>query len=175
MIAAAGNDATNGCQDRHDIMRHVRVIEQSKPISQAVAVLCGAPYSYFRYELHRAVMQALPVYEESAREFAVLFGRRHPAVETYRCEDAEIVYFMIGSFATKAKDAIDRQRDSGLKVGLVRPRLLRPYPADALRHALAGKRAVAVIDQKDEGSAFHAPAWCRHRDVRRLRWARGAA
>jgi pyruvate ferredoxin oxidoreductase alpha subunit len=80
-------------------------------------------------------------------------------VETYRCEDAEIVYFMIGSFATKAKDAIDRQRDSGLKVGLVRPRLLRPYPADALRHALAGKRAVAVIDQNlsmGAGGILHA-------------------
>jgi pyruvate ferredoxin oxidoreductase alpha subunit len=138
---------------------HGTEFRASKPISQAVAVLGGAPYSYFRYELHRAVMQALPVYEESAREFAVLFGRRHPAVETYRCEDAEIVYFMIGSFATKAKDAVDRQRDSGLKVGLVRPRLLRPYPAAALRRALAGKRAVAVIDQNlsmGAGGILHA-------------------
>jgi pyruvate ferredoxin oxidoreductase alpha subunit len=126
---------------------HGSEFRASKPISQAVAVLGGSPYSYFRYELHHAVTRALPAYEDSAREFAAIFGRLHPAVESYRCEDAEIVYFMIGSFATKAKEAVDRQRDAGIKVGLVRPRLLRPYPADALRQALSGKRAAAVIDQ----------------------------
>ena len=138
---------------------HGTEFRASKPISQAVAVLGGAPYSYFRYELHRAVTQALPAYEECARAFATEFGRFHPAVETYRCDDAEIVYFMIGSFATKAKDAVDRQRDAGLKVGLVRPRLLRPYPGAAVRRALAGKRAVAVIDQNlsmGAGGILHA-------------------
>jgi len=119
----------------------------SQPISQAVAVLGGGPYSYFRYEAHLAALQAVPAYDEIADAFAREFGRRWPAVETYRANDAEIVFFMIGSFATKAKDAVDRLRDRGDRVGLVRPRLLRPYPAAALRSALLGKRAVAVIDQ----------------------------
>ncbi len=119
----------------------------SKPVSQAVAVLGGASYSYFRYELHLAVMQALVAYEEAAQAFAAEFGRRYSAVDTYRCDDAEVVFFMIGSFAAKAGDAVDRLRARGERVGLVRPRLLRPYPADAVREALRGKRAVAVIDQ----------------------------
>jgi len=119
----------------------------SKPLSQAVAVLGGSPYSYFRYEMHLAADQALTVYEETAQEFAALFGRTHPAVETYRSEDAEVVFVMIGSFATKAKEAVDRLRESGKSVGLVRPRLLRPFPTDTLRLALAGKKGVAVIDQ----------------------------
>lgn len=119
----------------------------SKPLSQAVAVLGGVPYSYFRYELHLAVMQALAAYEEAAQAFAAAFGRYHPAVEAYCSDDAEVVYFMIGSFAAKAKDAVNRLRARGERVGLVRPRLLRPYPADAVRAALRGKRAVAVIDQ----------------------------
>jgi len=54
---------------------------------------------------------------------------------------------MIGSFATKAKDAVDRLRERSVKVGLVRPRLLRPFPAAMLRSLLRGKRAVAVVDQ----------------------------
>jgi len=54
---------------------------------------------------------------------------------------------MIGSFATKARDAVERLRATGERVGLVRPRLLRPLPVAALRAALAGKRGVAVIDQ----------------------------
>jgi pyruvate ferredoxin oxidoreductase alpha subunit len=119
----------------------------SRPVSQAVAVLGAAPYSYFRYEMHRASQAALAVYDELAAEFAERFGRRHPAVEAYRMEEAEVAFVMTGSFATKARDAVDRLRAAGRKVGLVRPRLLRPYPADALAAALAGVRGVAVVDQ----------------------------
>ena len=72
----------------------------SRPLSQAVAVLGGSPYSYFRYEAHLAAMNALGVYEEAARDFAALFGRDHASVEAYRCEDAQIVFFMIGAYAS---------------------------------------------------------------------------
>ncbi|MCK9376032.1 MAG: hypothetical protein M0P73_07785 [Syntrophobacterales bacterium] len=119
----------------------------SAPVSQAVAVLGGSPYSYFRYEMHLAALNGLTVYEELADEFAREFGRVHPAVEAYRADDAEVVFFMIGSFATKAKEAVDRLRDAGVKIGLVRPRLIRPFPEASLREILAGKRGVAVIDQ----------------------------
>jgi pyruvate ferredoxin oxidoreductase alpha subunit len=131
----------------------------SKPISQAVSVLGGAPYSYFRYEAHLAALQALPAYDEIAAAFAREFGRFWPAVECYRADDAEIVFFMIGSFATKAKEAVDRLREAGWRIGLVRPRLLRPYPEQALRAALLGKRAVMVIDQNlsmGKGGVLHA-------------------
>lgn len=119
----------------------------SRPISQGVAVLGGSPYSYFRYESHLAALNAMPVYEEIARAFEECVGRHHPAVEAYRCEDADIVFFMIGAFATKARDAVDRLRERGDRVGLVRPRLLRPWPEPVLRRLLAGKRAAIVIDQ----------------------------
>jgi pyruvate ferredoxin oxidoreductase alpha subunit len=131
----------------------------SKPVSRAVAVLGGGPYSYFRYEMHRAAQQALAVHEEVAEAFAAGFGRRWGALETHRSEDAEVVFLMMGSFATKARDAVDRLRAAGLPVGLVRLRLLRPFPEAALRRALAGKRAVAVIDQNlslGKGGVLHA-------------------
>jgi pyruvate ferredoxin oxidoreductase alpha subunit len=131
----------------------------SSPISQAVAVLGGSPYSYFRYETHLAAQNALTVFDELAEEFAGLFGRRYAAVEQYRVEDAEYALVMTGSFATKAMDAVDRLREAGWRVGLVRPRLLRPYPAEAMARALAGKRAAAVIDQNlsmGMGGVLHA-------------------
>ena len=59
----------------------------SKPISQAVAVLGGSPYSYFRYETHLAALEALGVYDRIEREFAGQFGRHHPAVDCYRADD----------------------------------------------------------------------------------------
>jgi pyruvate ferredoxin oxidoreductase alpha subunit len=119
----------------------------SAPVSQAVAVLGGTPYSYFRYEMHLAALNGLPVYDEIAAEFARTFGRRHDAVEGYRTDDAEFAFVMLGSFATKAREAVDRLRDAGWKVGLVRPRLLRPFPEAHLRELLSGKRGAAVIDQ----------------------------
>jgi pyruvate ferredoxin oxidoreductase alpha subunit len=131
----------------------------SQPISQAVAVLGGSQYSYFRYEMHLAAMNAIEVYREITAEFAGLFGRSYEAVETYRTEDANIVFVMLGSFATKGKDAVDRLRDGGARVGLVRPRLLRPFPADDIRRAVAGKQAVIVIDQNismGKGGVMHA-------------------
>jgi pyruvate ferredoxin oxidoreductase alpha subunit len=129
------------------------------PVSQAVVVLGGSPYSYFRYEQHLAALRALEVYDEIAAEFAQQFGRHYAALETYRCEDAEFVFCMIGSFATKARDAVDRLRESGQRVGLVRPRLLRPFPAEPLRRAMAGKKGVAVVDQNlslGKGGVLHA-------------------
>ncbi len=119
----------------------------SAPISQAVAVLGGGPYSYFRYETHLAASNGLAVYDEAAAAFEQTFGRQHPAVDAYWMADAEWAFFMIGSFATKAKEAVDRLRAAGWRIGLVRPRLLRPLPTATIRKILSGRRGVAVIDQ----------------------------
>jgi len=119
----------------------------SAPVSQAVAVLGGSPYSYFRYESHLAAQNGLSVYDEAAAEFAELFGRQHDAIEAYRSEDAELVFVMLGSFATKAKQAVDQLRAAGWAVGLLRPRLLRPFPTQLFQQLLANKKGVAVIDQ----------------------------
>ncbi len=119
----------------------------SRPASQAVAVLGGSPYSYFRYEMHLAALAALEAYDEIERDFAAQFGRSYPAVESYRADDAEVVFFMTGAFSTKARAAVDQLREAGQSVGLVRPRLFRPFPHAKLRSLLTGKRAVAVIDQ----------------------------
>jgi pyruvate ferredoxin oxidoreductase alpha subunit len=130
----------------------------SSPSSQAVAVLGGGPYSYFRYETHLAAMEALAVYDDIAVEFSERFGRHYPAVEIYHMDDADYAFVMMDCFATKAKDAVDRLRESNLKIGLVRPRLLRPFPERALQKALAGKKAVAVIDQNlslGKGGVLH--------------------
>ena len=119
----------------------------SRPISQAVSVLGGVPYSYFRYEMHRAAEAGLAAFGEVATDFERACGRRYDAVETHRSEDAELVLCLIGALATQARGVVDALRAKGRRVGLVRPRLLRPFPAGALAEALAGKRAVAVLDQ----------------------------
>ena len=117
------------------------------PLSQAMAVLGGGPYSYFRYQAHLAVQQALSVYDDIADEFASIFGRRYEMLDCYHTDDAEYLFVMLGSFSTKARDAVDSLRAAGRKIGLVRPRLFRPLPRAQIREQLQGRRAVGVIDQ----------------------------
>jgi len=129
-----------------------------KPVSEAVAVLGGSPYSYFRYELHLANLKGLEVFKDASDEFEKIFGRRYHALDKYQCEDAEIVFVMMGSFSTKGKDAVDRLRDSGIRAGMIRPFMLRPFPADDFVSALQGIPAVAVIDQNlsmGKGGVLH--------------------
>ena len=119
----------------------------NQPLSQAMAVLGGGPYSYFRYQAHLALENVLEVYPQVADEFEASFGRRYDMLDCYRLDDADYVLVMIGSFSTKARDAIDSLRAAGRKAGLLRPRLFRPLPAERIRLLLRGRRAVAVIDQ----------------------------
>jgi pyruvate ferredoxin oxidoreductase alpha subunit len=122
-------------------------IRGERPIAQGVAVLGGAAYSYFKYQTQLAAENALTVHEEAAAAFDDLFGRRYGLVESYRLDDAELVLVMSNSFATKGRAAVDRARREGVRLGLLRLRVLRPFPREAIRQALAGRRAVAVIDQ----------------------------
>ncbi len=119
----------------------------SEPQSRGVIVLGGSQYSYFRYQTHLAVLNGLQVYHKAASDFAEIFGRTYTPVETYRTDDAVICFVMIGSFSTKGKEAVDRLREKGMKIGLIRPRLIRPFPVSALRMAFSGIKGAAVIDQ----------------------------
>jgi len=123
------------------------VFRADKPVSEAVAVLGGGPYSYFRYETHLAGLAGKQVFEEAAADYAGIFGRDYHALDCHRTDDADVVFVQMGSFATKAHDAVDKLRKLGIKAGLARPFLIRPWPADALRRVLRARKAVVVIDQ----------------------------
>jgi pyruvate ferredoxin oxidoreductase alpha subunit len=119
----------------------------STPHALGVAVLGGATYSYFRHQMHLASLNALAVYQEAAADFARLFGRRYDLLEGYRLDDAEDVLVMTNALASRGKAAVDVARAEGKRVGLLRLRMIRPWPTDAIRDALRGRRAVAVLDQ----------------------------
>ena len=119
----------------------------SKPMAQGVAVLGGSAYSYFRYQMHLAAHNALDVHEEVASKFHSTFGRRYGLVDGYRLDDAEHVIVMSNSFSTKGRAAVDRYREKGVRAGLLRLRVLRPFPSSAIVTALRHRKAVAIIDQ----------------------------
>lgn len=122
-------------------------IRGDHPMAQGTAVLGGAIYSYFRYQQHLAQHNALAVLQEVADTFAACCGRYYGLVEPFQLDDADYVLVMSNAFATKGKAAVQRLRARGVKAGLLRLRVLRPFPTAAIVSALAGRRAVAVIDQ----------------------------
>lgn len=107
------------------------------------------PDSYFelRYQVQEALERVPGVLEALCRDYARLSGRGYDALESYRLEDAERALVVMGSAAGTAKEAIDRLREQGEKVGLLKPRLFRPFPAKVLREALAHVPKVAVLDR----------------------------
>ena len=143
------------------------------PHALGVAVLGGATYSYFRHQMHLAAMNALDVHREAAVTFERLFGRRYDVIEGYRLDDAEDVLVMTNAFASKGKAAVDAARAEGRRVGLLRLRVIRPWPAEAIRQALRGRRAVAVLDQNlspgQGGILFQEVAACLYHEVLRPR------
>ena len=97
---------------------------------------------------------AVAVVKEIAKEFAGISGREYGLFEEYCMEDAETAVVMIGSAAGTTKDAIDALRAKGEKVGLIKIRLYRPFPADEIAEALKNVKAVAIMDRA-EGYTNH--------------------
>jgi len=80
-------------------------------------------------------------------EFWKKFGRHYTPVETYKAEDAEILLLTMGSFSQTAELAIDKMRDEGKKVGLVKLRLWRPFPFEELRKVVKNAQLLIVFDR----------------------------
>lgn len=100
-----------------------------------------------RQALEQGMVQALVAAQEADREWGALTGRSHGIVERYRCDGARVVIVTMGSMCGTAREAVDAMRDAGEAVGLLKVRLFRPLPVQALRVALEGVPDVVVLDR----------------------------
>ncbi|WP_428868865.1 pyruvate ferredoxin oxidoreductase, partial [Clostridium sediminicola] len=109
------------------------------------------PAYYMEHKRQQAqgMMNAKKVIMEVAEEFEKISGRKYEMFESYKLEDAETAIVIINSAAGTAKDAIDALRAEGKKVGLLKIRVFRPFPAEEIAAALEGKVAVAVMDRAE--------------------------
>ena len=100
-----------------------------------------------RQAIGEAMDQVAEAVLEADREWSALTGRMNGVIERYRCEGARSVIVAMGSMCGTARDAVDVMRDAGEAVGLVKVRLFRPLPVEALQAALAGVPLVLVLDR----------------------------
>jgi pyruvate ferredoxin oxidoreductase alpha subunit len=101
-----------------------------------------------RYKHCQAMLRAQKKVDEIDAEFKQFFGRGYGGqIDEYRTEDAEIVILASGGAAGTARAVVDTKRAEGVKVGLVKLRLFRPFPGERLVKVLKGKKAIGVIDR----------------------------
>ena len=96
-------------------------------------------------------------YMEHNARFEALTGRKYGLFEAYRMEDAEVALVLIGSSAGTAKVAVDQLREQGVKAGLIKIRVFRPFPAQELAQALKNVKALAIMDKAESFSANGGP------------------
>jgi pyruvate/2-oxoacid:ferredoxin oxidoreductase alpha subunit len=95
-----------------------------------------------------AMERVKPKLDQIDAEFGKAFGRSyHGQIEEYRCEDADMVLVTSGSAVGTARTVVDAKREQGIKVGLVKLRLFRPFPVQRLSRVLKGKKAIGVLDR----------------------------
>lgn len=125
--------------------------------------LAVGPYGVSAYYMEARVAQAQAmknakqVILDVSADFAKTFGRSYGLFEEYKMEDAELAMVIMGSSAGTAKAAVDELRHKGVKAGLVKIRVFRPFPGEELAKALSGCKAVAVMDKSEGFSACGGP------------------
>jgi pyruvate ferredoxin oxidoreductase alpha subunit len=114
---------------------------------------------YFEHKRHQAqgMRNAKEVILKVSEEFEKLTGRKYGLFEEYKTEDADVALVLLNSTAGTAKYVVDGLRKQGKKVGVIKPRVFRPFPVDEIAEALAGFKAVAVMDKADSFNAAGGP------------------
>lgn len=114
----------------------------------AFGALVGPDLYYeFRYGIQEAFEEAKRVIEDVGREFGERFGRAYGLVEPYELDDAEVALVTSSTITSTARAVIDERRARGERVGLLKIRVFRPFPFEAVRRLLLGVPKVAVIDR----------------------------
>ena len=133
--------------------------------------LAVGPYDTCPYCMEHKVMEAEAMKNarkailDVAADFEKTFGRKYGFFEEYRMEDAEVALVLIGSTAGTAKACVEDLRTRGIKAGLIKLRVFRPFPMEELAKALSGVKACAVMDKCEGNSACGGPLFAEVRSA----------
>lgn len=136
-----------------DYKPHNAMLDFSKPVTYGSQTEEDWHFEH-KAQLHNALMNSASVIEEVFSDFAKLTGRKYNIVESYDCEDAELIIVALGTTVESARVASKKMRENGLKAGVVSFRTLRPFPYKKLGEALKNAKAVAVLDRSSPAGAM---------------------
>jgi pyruvate ferredoxin oxidoreductase alpha subunit len=134
------------------------LMDKEKPMSMGPLSL---PFHYFEAKRQQAegMRTSIKAILEVAADFEKLTGRKYGLFEEYKMDDAEIAIVILNSTAGTAKEVVDTLRAKGVKAGLLKIRVYRPFPVEQITQALSKCKAVAVLDKADSLNAAGGPVF----------------
>ena len=107
-----------------------------------------------KYQQAEAMRNAKKVILDVSKDFEKMTGRKYSFFEEYRMDDAEIAVVCMNSTAGTTKTVVDELREKGIKAGMIKVRVFRPFPAEEIAEALGNLKAVAIMDKADSLNAM---------------------
>ncbi|HYA11648.1 MAG TPA: pyruvate ferredoxin oxidoreductase [Thermodesulfovibrionales bacterium] len=129
------------------------LLDINNPKSFGPLILPDLFHEYKRAQ-HEVTTKVTDIVLDVANEFEKISGRKYGLFETYRLDDAEIALVILNSAAGTSKDVIDEFREKGIKAGLLKPRLFRPFPYEEMADALKHLKAICVMDRADSSGGY---------------------
>lgn len=134
------------------------LLDLEHPVSYGPLILTDY-YMEFRKAQAEVADKVVRVTLDVAADFEKLSGRKYGLFDAYRLDDAEIGLVILNSAAGTSKDVVDEFREKGIKAGLLKPRLYRPFPYREIGEALKHLKAVCVLDRADAFGGSFGPAY----------------
>ncbi len=123
-------------------------LDVSKPAGFGSLVMPDGPFMEYRHKSEVALEKAKEIIKKVDIEFKEQFGRSYGGlVENYMTDDAEYIITMLGSTASTAKYVVNKMRSEGKKVGLLKIRSFRPFPAEEIRNTAKNVKVLGVMDK----------------------------
>ena len=115
--------------------------------------------TFFKYNEHIGLLNARNAVKEAEARFEKIFGRRYTGLtESYKTQDADYIIITLGSISGLIKETVDKLREKGDKVGLLRIRYMRPFPNEEISQAVKNAKALAVLEKDisfgNEGTVY---------------------
>lgn len=129
------------------------LLDLDKPKSYGPLILTDLYHEYKRAQ-HEVMLKTKDVVLDVAKDFEKMSGRKYGLFESYRLEDADVALVILNSAAGTSKDVVDEFRSKGIKAGLLKPRLFRPFPYEEVAEALKNTKAVCVMDRADSFGGY---------------------
>ncbi|MDP2808501.1 MAG: transketolase C-terminal domain-containing protein [bacterium] len=141
---------------KYDPLMHL--LDVKKPFTMGAINLTDYYFEH-RRAMVDAQNNALKVIKEVGSEFGKKFDTNYGLIEKYQLDDAEVAIVALGSTCGTAKVVIDKLRKQGVKAGLLKIRVFRPFPVEEIVKALENIQTVAVLDRSDSIGSFGGPVF----------------
>lgn len=132
------------------------LLNVDKPITLGALDLPDYYFEHRRQHIE-AIKESKAIILDVAKEFGGKFGRSYGLFDAYKLDDADCAIVLMGSTAGTAKAVADNLREKGIKAGVLKPRVFRPFPKEEIAEALKNIKAVAIMDRSDSMNANEGP------------------